>query len=117
MVVSVPKKQLPLILFLSLFILPSSSHADIFMGGKITVVAERGNCGPVIAAKFGVDRRIGANENGLSTKRVCKAGQQLFINNLRIVPRVIGKGIIINGRVFFKWREIYTQECLLWTPK
>jgi L,D-transpeptidase ErfK/SrfK len=95
-VVSVPAKQLPLILTLFLFILPYSAHADSFIGGKTTVVAQGRDCGSVIAARFGVDWKIVARENGLNGQTVCKAGQQLSINNLRIVPKVIEEGIIVN---------------------
>jgi L,D-transpeptidase ErfK/SrfK len=94
--VSVPAKQFPLILTLFLFILSYSAHADSFIGGKTTVVAQRRDCGSVIAARFGVDWKIVARENGLNGQTVCKAGQQLSINNLRIVPKVIEEGIIVN---------------------
>jgi len=95
-VVSVLNKQLPLILFIFLFMLPYNSHADLFIGGKTTVVVQRGECGSAIAARLGVDWRIVARENGLNDKTACKAGQELSINNLRIVPKVIEEGIIIN---------------------
>lgn len=60
------------------------------------MVAQRGDCGSVIAARFGVDWSIVARENGLNAKSGCKAGQQLSINNLRIVPKILEEGIIVN---------------------
>lgn len=96
MALPVLTKQSPLILALFLFILPNVSDADIIIGGKTTVVTQRGDCRSVIGARFGVDWPLVARENGVSPKSLCSAGQRFSLNNLRIVPKVIQNGIIIN---------------------
>jgi hypothetical protein len=45
-------KQVPLILALFLFMQPNVSDADIIIGGKTTVVAQRGDCRSVIGARI-----------------------------------------------------------------
>ncbi len=111
MLLSVPTKRFLLILAVALFILPFTSNADIIiMGGRNIVVAQRGDSLSLIGARYGVDWQIVARENGFDPKGVCRPGQQFSINNLRIVPKIIQDGIIVNvpDRMlyFFRNREL-----------
>lgn len=49
-----------------------------------------------IGARFGVDWQMLATENGLKQTRVLKPGEEIAINNLRIIPKTVEDGIIIN---------------------
>jgi len=89
-------KQLYLYLAFFLVLLPCVSTADIIIGGKTTVPAKRGDSLSLIGARFGVDWQIIAKENGFDPKKVCCIGQEFIINNLRIVPKIVHDGIIIN---------------------
>lgn len=90
------KKKIYLTLAIFLIFLPCVSTADIFIGGKTTVAAKRGDSLSLISARFGVDWQIIAKENGFDPKKVCCIGQEFTINNLRIVPKIIHDGIIVN---------------------
>lgn len=50
----------------------------------------------LIAAKLGVTRQHLMEVNGLNSKSVLKAGQQLKYNNRKIIPQQVKNGIIIN---------------------
>jgi len=81
---------------LFLLMLPCVSRADMIIGGKSTVSTKEGDSLLAIAARFGVDWQIIARENGFDPKKVCCIGQQFSINNLRIVPKIVQDGIIVN---------------------
>jgi L,D-transpeptidase ErfK/SrfK len=96
MLFSARKKTLYLVLAFIL-VLPSwASGQDMFIGGKTTVSAKKGDSLSLIGARFGVDWRIIAKENGFDSKQVYRTGQEFSINNLRIVPKVYDNGIIVN---------------------
>jgi len=92
----VPMKQLHLILAFFLVLLPSVSFGDMIIGGKTVVSAKKGDSLFLIGARFGVDWQIIAKENGFDPKKVCCVGQEFTINNLRIVPKTLHDGIIVN---------------------
>jgi L,D-transpeptidase ErfK/SrfK len=83
------------ILFL-LFLVPSVSGADIIIGGETLYTIKKGDTLERVGAKLGVDWKYIARENSIDTKKLLKIGQELRINNRKIVPRIIGNGIIIN---------------------
>jgi L,D-transpeptidase ErfK/SrfK len=92
----VSKKKLHLILAIFVIFVPCLSAAAMFVGGKTTVSARKGDSLFMLGARFGVDWQIMAKENNFDPKKVCCVGQEFFINNLRIVPKVIHDGIIVN---------------------
>jgi L,D-transpeptidase ErfK/SrfK len=96
MLFTVPMKQLHLILAFFLVLLPSVSFGDMIIGGKTVVSAKKGDSLFLIGARFGVDWQIIAKENGFDPKKVCCVGQEFTINNLRIVPKALHDGIIVN---------------------
>lgn len=84
-----------LILF-PLILIPHVSCADMIIGGETVYVAEKGDCLMLIGAKLGVDWRNIVKENNLDVKKPCKIGQELRVNNGKIVPRIADNGIIVN---------------------
>jgi L,D-transpeptidase ErfK/SrfK len=112
MALLIPNKRFPLALALFLFALPSISAGDMIIGGETVVSAQKGDCLSAIGSRFGVDWQLVARENGFDPKKLCRAGQQFSLNNLRIVPKVIQNGIIVNvpDRMlyFFRHGELVT---------
>jgi L,D-transpeptidase ErfK/SrfK len=96
MTLPIPKKRCFLVLAFFLFMLPRAADADMIIGGETVVSAQKGDCLSLIGSKFGVDWQSVARENGFDPKQVCRTGQRVSINNLRIVPKVIQDGIIVN---------------------
>jgi len=96
MVLTVLRKQLHLILVFFLILLPCIAFGDIIIGEKATVSARKGDSLFLIAARYGVDWQTVARENGFDPKKVCSVGQEFSINTMRIVPKVIDNGIIVN---------------------
>src|SRR5512137_3127913 len=96
MLFTVSRKQLHLTLAFFLVLMPCVSAADMFVGGKTIVSAKKGDSLFLISARFGVDWQIIAKENGFDPKKVCCVGQEFTINNLRIVPKTLHDGIIVN---------------------
>jgi L,D-transpeptidase ErfK/SrfK len=96
MPLSARKKKLYLILAFILVLLPCAYAEDMIIGGKTTVSARKGDSLSLIGARFGVDWQTMAKENGFDPKKMCCIGQEFTINNLRIVPKVIHDGIIVN---------------------
>jgi L,D-transpeptidase ErfK/SrfK len=89
-------KKLHLTLVFFLVLLPCISAADMIIGEKTVVSAKKGDSLFLIGARFGVDWQTIAKENKFDPKKVCCVGQEFFINNTRIVPKVIDNGIIVN---------------------
>jgi len=95
------------LLLLTLPFLPSPSRADLIVGGETTYATRKGDCLLLVSARVGLDWQIIARENGLSPKNQCKVGAGLSLDNRKIVPEVIEKGIIINitDRMLYFFRE------------
>jgi L,D-transpeptidase ErfK/SrfK len=91
-----PRNQLYLFLAFFLILIPCASMADMIIGEKTTVSAQKGDSLFLISARHGVDWQVVAKENNFDPKKVCCVGQEFIINNQRIVPKVIGDGIIVN---------------------
>jgi L,D-transpeptidase ErfK/SrfK len=96
MALPILKKRFPVALALFLFALPSISAGDMIIGGETVVSAQKGDCLSSIGSRFGVDWQLVARENGFDPGKVCRTGQQFSLNNLRIVPKVVQDGIIVN---------------------
>jgi len=98
--------QIALILVLALL----STHvfaADILIGGVKTYVVQKGDSIELIGAKHGVFWKIIAKDNNIDTKLPIPEGTTLTINNLKIVPKVVKDGIIINipDRTLYYFRD------------
>lgn len=96
MLLSARKKKLYMVLAFILVLPSLASGQDMFIGGKTTVSARKGDSLSLIGARFGVDWRIIAKENGFDLKQAFRTGQEFSINNLRIVPKDYDNGIIVN---------------------
>ena len=101
-----------LILALCLLVLPCVCHGNTMIGGKTTVSLGKKESLSTIGARFGVDWQLIARENGFNQREAYRPRQQVSINNLRIVPKTVEDGIIINvpDRMlyFFKGSELVT---------
>lgn len=89
------KYLLSYVILLFLFV-PPLFAADMLIGKQTTYTAVRGDSLYVIGARIGCDWRIIASENGIDPDKPLRLGQQIRVNNRRIVPRVVADGIIIN---------------------
>jgi L,D-transpeptidase ErfK/SrfK len=83
--------------FLSfIFLVPSILEADIIIGRETFYFIEKGDSLELIGAKFGVDWRKVARENNIDPGKLLKIGQELKVNNRKIVPQTVDNGIIVN---------------------
>lgn len=76
--------------------LPCAARADMLVGGRTVVSAEKGACLSGLGARFGIDWQVIAEENHFDPKKMCRRGQEFSLNNSRIVPKAVHDGIIIN---------------------
>jgi L,D-transpeptidase ErfK/SrfK len=74
----------------------TAARGSDIIGGKTIITARRGDYLALIGSRVGVDSKIIARENGFETGMVFSGGEQLSVSNLRIVPKVLPKGIVIN---------------------
>ena len=74
--------------------LPRLSHRVV--GGEHEYTVRRGDFLIAIGARFGVDARLLAAQNGLAFEGFIYPGQQLQIHNHHIVPETLDAGILIN---------------------
>jgi L,D-transpeptidase ErfK/SrfK len=89
------KKQISLVIFF-LILISGISAADTIIGGETVYVVNRGDSLELISSKFGVDKRNIIKENNIDIKKPLQIGQELRINNKKIVPKTLVNGIIIN---------------------
>lgn len=101
------RQHLYLILAFAVVLAPKVGSADLLIGGKTTVSAKRGDSLFLLGARYGVDWRIIAKENGFDPRKICCIGQQFIINNLRIVPKIIPEGMVVNvpDRMLYLFRN------------
>jgi L,D-transpeptidase ErfK/SrfK len=91
-------------LLLLIALTPGISSADMLIGGDTSYVVQQGDCLISIGAKLGVNWQNIAKQNSLDADSLLKIGMQMKVNTLRIVPRSITDGIIINiaeGMLYF----------------
>jgi L,D-transpeptidase ErfK/SrfK len=81
------------------------SHAVI--GGIFPYVAQAGDRLSLLGSRFGVSSSILARENHLDRKTPLQAGDEIWIDNLHIVPEWREDGIVINlpQRMLFFFRQ------------
>lgn len=90
--------------FLLIILTPGISFADMIIGGETSYVVQQGDCLISIGAKLGVNWQNIARQNRLDEAARLRIGHELAVNNLRIVPRTLTDGIIINiaeGMLYF----------------
>lgn len=75
---------------------PHVCAGNTMVGGKTVVSLGKKDTLAMIGARFGVDWQLLAKENGLTKRKIYRPGEQISINNLRIVPKRVEDGIIIN---------------------
>ncbi|MDI6890420.1 MAG: L,D-transpeptidase family protein [Thermodesulfovibrionales bacterium] len=85
-----------LLLFLFLIFVPYFPKTDIIIGGETLYVIEKDDTLQLIGAKLGVDWNSIAKENNIDISKPLKIGQELRVNNRKIVPKIVDNGIIIN---------------------
>ena len=87
------KKFLALII---IFFFPSISFSEILICGEFFYTVVKGDSIDLISSRFGVNRNNIIKDNNLDIKKPISIGQQLKINNRKIVPKIVENGIIIN---------------------
>ncbi|MCX7913264.1 MAG: L,D-transpeptidase family protein [Thermodesulfovibrionales bacterium] len=98
------------LIFLCTFIsipFPRLSYADFLMGGFINYTVVKGDTIELISSKLGVDRDRLILDNNLDPNRYLQIGSVLKVNTMKIVPKVIDSGIIINipDRMLYYFRD------------
>ncbi len=84
------------LLWLLFFMFASPLEAAYLIGGEDFYIVQRGDTLDLIASKLGLRAGRIAEDNNIDKNKRPKEGTFLRINNRRIVPRHIDKGIIIN---------------------
>ncbi|MDI6801660.1 MAG: L,D-transpeptidase family protein [Thermodesulfovibrionales bacterium] len=87
-------KNFSILLLLLLF--PSISIADMIIGGEVVYHIVKGDNLELIGAKFGVTPKNIIKDNNLNIKKFLRIGQEIKINNRKIVPMTVDNGIIVN---------------------
>lgn len=66
------------------------------IGGQITYTVVPGDFLGLIGARFGIDDRVIASDNGIEREAILRIGQVLKIDNRHIVPNARSDGLIVN---------------------
>lgn len=84
---------------------PSSGGA--LVGGEFSYVVKEGDSLTLVGARFGVEPRLLARNNGLSPVAWIRIGQVLRIDNRHVIPFFLEQGILINipQRLLFLFEE------------
>lgn len=92
---------------------PFRSYAGILVGGDTVYTVRKGDTAGLISARFGVSWKQIARENGIDPQQPLKKGTTLRVNTLKIIPKVVDDGIIINipdrTLYFFKGGRVETM--------
>ncbi len=95
--------------FLTLFLIlsPLSVEAVRLIGGDDFYIVQKGDTLDLIASKLGLRASKIAEDNGIGKDKRLKEGTFLKINNRRIVPKMLDKGILINipERMLYYFRD------------
>ena len=75
--------------------IPYNASATLIGRETVYVVKHRETL-RMVSAKTGVNWRVIAKENGLDPKKPLKPGTTLRINTMRIIPKTVDNGIVIN---------------------
>lgn len=70
--------------------------ADELTGGEFVYTAQKGDSLTSIGARFGVEVRVLAKDNGLNPATRLREGQVLRVDNRHVVPLKLKNGILIN---------------------
>ena len=76
-------------------------------GDRIEHVVQRGDTLSSLGARFGIERRVLARQNGIAADARLRAGQPLVIDTRHIVPKSDGEDLLINipQRMLFVFSE------------
>lgn len=70
--------------------------STMIVGRKTLHTVRKGETLRTVGARFGVNWRVLARDNGIDPATMLKPGQKLRINTTRIIPKVMLDGILIN---------------------
>lgn len=70
--------------------------SSMIIGKKTVYTVKKGESLRTVGARFGVNWKTIARENGLDPGKNLKPGQKLRINTTRIIPKAMLEGIVIN---------------------
>lgn len=84
------------ILLLVLLIAPCASFAGSIIGGEAIYRVSAGDSLQLISAKTGTDLKNILKDNDIHINQPLSIGQEIRINNRKIVPKTIENGIVIN---------------------
>jgi L,D-transpeptidase ErfK/SrfK len=87
------------LIFASLFAIGTRAQTTsdfTLTGGKTTYEVQAGDSLALVGARFGVDFRFIADQNGLSRFVPLRIGQKLRVDNRHLVPLALTDGIVIN---------------------
>ena len=76
--------------------IPAETTSDRLVGSKGIYTVVKADTVRLVAAKLGVTQQHLRSRNGLDPKAYLTIGQKLAYNNLKIIPRQMKNGIIIN---------------------
>ena len=71
-------------------------QSDLLVGGESIYIVQRPETLRSVGAKVGVNVRQLARLNGLNPQSRLKPGQEIRFNNLRIIPKQVANGIVVN---------------------
>lgn len=78
------------------FLIPSVSFDNMIVGGEIDYHVVKGDTIELISAKLGVNQQRLIKDNNIEPRKPLQIGQEIRVNNRKIVPEIIEEGIIIN---------------------
>ena len=86
---------------------PAEPSSDLLVGSRGVYTVVKSDTVRLVAAKLGVTQQHLRRMNGLDAKAYLKRGQKLAYNNLKIIPRQMKDGIIINipDRTLYYFQE------------
>ncbi len=97
-------------LLLFFILTPSFSYADIIIGGESVYHVVKGDTIELISSRLGLNQKKLIKENNIDLKKPLQMGQEIRVNNRKIVPKIIEDGIIINipdrTLYFFKYSKL-----------
>jgi len=76
--------------------LPAEPNSGLLVGSRGVYTVVKADTVRLVAAKLGVSRQHLRSMNGLDANAYLKVGQKLVYNNLKIIPRQMNDGIVIN---------------------
>lgn len=87
--------------------LTAEPDSGLLVGSRGVYTVVKADTVRLVAAKLGVSRQHLRSMNGLDARAYLKVGQKLVYNNLKIIPRQMDDGIVINipDRTLYYFRQ------------